>query len=316
MHEKKQVVIIGYGSQAKAWARNLRDSGWRVNIALRPESLSIDLVKTDEFTYINISSHEISKETLFVVLTPDDSHLDILTKLKGLAPEDSIFLYAHGYSCTQHSFFESFPHWNHILLAPKAIASEVRFQYETKGKLGAVLSLEGIKEHPSLKEIEITVRTLATDLGITAGPYIGSFKDETYADLFSEQTLLCSLLPYGALHSYNALREKGISKEIAYLECWMEVKLIADTMVKLGPQKFFDLISPNALIGGEKAQKLIFDKVYQETLKKLLDDIWSEKFFEEVDQTNIQELKSRVNKFWSKEELSQTHEDMGPELFT
>jgi len=316
MNEKKQVVIIGYGAQAKAWSRNLRDSDWEVKIALRAKSPSIELAQTHDFKCLDLKDSELSDESIFVVLTPDHTHLDILKGLESIASKGSTFIYAHGYSCTAHNFFTKFSNWSHVLLAPKAIASEVRFQYETKGKLGAVVSFEGLEDRENKQDIQNTVHQLASDLGITAGPYNGTFKEETYADLFSEQSLLCSLLPYGALHSYNALRNKGISKEIAYLECWMEVKLIADTMCKLGPHKFFDLISPNALIGGEKAQQQIFDKAYQETLDKLLKDIWSEKFFTEVDQTNIKDLKDRVNKFWSQQELSQTHEEMGPELFS
>ncbi len=315
MTEKRQIVIIGYGAQAKAWSRNLRDSGWNVLIGLRTNSSSIEIATHDNFETINIESNEIANETRFAILTPDHTHLEILEEISKHNKGEGLFIYAHGFSCVEHNFIKKFSQWTHILLAPKAIASEVRFQYETKGKLGAVLSFEGLDNGPASKKLEDFTNTLCQDLGITA-PYQGTFRDETYADLFSEQSLLCSLLPYGALHSYNALRDKGISKEIAYLECWMEVKLIADTMVKLGPQKFFDLISPNALIGGEKAQKLIFDKAYQETLDKLLNDIWSEKFFEEVSDTDIKALKDRVNNFWSKEELSKTHEVMGPKLFS
>ena len=45
----KTVGIIGYGSQARAQALNLRDSGAKVLIGLRANSKSINLAKKDAF---------------------------------------------------------------------------------------------------------------------------------------------------------------------------------------------------------------------------------------------------------------------------
>jgi ketol-acid reductoisomerase len=110
-----------------------------------------------------------------------------------------------------------------------------------------------------------------------------NFKNETYADLFSEQSILCSLLPYASEMIFNKLVDKGIEKELAYFESWYEVKLIADTLMKIGPQKFFDLISPNALLGSKKGKDFLLDSHFQSQLNKLLDNIYSEDFFKEVD---------------------------------
>ena len=48
---------------------------------------------------------------------------------------------------------------------------------------------------------------------------------------------------------------------------------------------FFNLISPNALIGGEKAKNL-FDDDFEQKLNSLIDDIWSKKFLE-VESTTL-----------------------------
>ena len=305
------IVIIGFGSQAKAWALNLLDSKKFVHIALRPESPSIK-----EARGLGISTFELGPKLkdfkIFILLTPDHTHKEILETYQDFIPSGSKIIYAHGYSYVKHDLKNRFPNWDHLLLAPKAIASEVRFQFETKGKLGAIMSLEGSSNQGEDREL---LKEIATAIGITAGPYENSFRDETYADLFSEQSILCSLLPYGALHSFNKLREKGISKEMAYMECWYEIKLIADTMTKLGPLKFFELISPNALIGGEKAQKLIFNDEYNKMAQGLLDDIWENKFFQEVDNQDFDVLKKEVMDFWKNEELSQVHQELKESLF-
>lgn len=307
-----QIVIIGYGSQAKAWALNLRDSQKDVYIALRENSPNAKLALKNGFPTLIIGKDSLKSFNNFVMLTPDHIQTNLLENLKNEISDGAKIIYAHGFSFTKDHLKTRFPKWAHLLLAPKAIASEVRFQFETGGKLGAIYSLEG-SFNP--EEDETFLFELAKAIGITAGPYKSTFEEETYADLFSEQSILCSLLPYGALHSFNKLIEKGIPKELAYFECWYEVKLIADTMVKIGPEKFFDLISPNALIGGEKARKILFDDNYLKKLDKLADDIWEKKFFLEGDSTDIAEVKKNVLEFWNKETLTKVHEELGSHLF-
>lgn len=311
MQEKTPLVIIGYGSQAKAWALNLRDSKREVIIALRANSNStLDVAKLG-FKTIDLASSELKKFSNYVMLTPDHTHIDILKENYEFMPDGATVTYAHGFSFLQGKLNESFPRLNHLMLAPKAIASEVRFQYETGGKLAAAYSTEASRDKNQHTNY---IMELAKDLGITAGPYCSNFEEETYADLFSEQSILCSLLPYAAMHSFNKLREKGIQQEIAYLECWYEVKLIADAMVKMGPQKFFKLISPNALLGGEKAQQLFFDKGYQEKLNSLLDDIWNRKFFQECEETDMDKLREDILARWDKEEICKVHERLSAQL--
>lgn len=305
------IVIVGFGSQAKAWALNLKDSGANVYIALRETSPSIKEAKDLNLKTI-ILGPQLRDFSNFVILTPDHTHDQILNENKQFIGNGSKIILAHGFSYVKNSFKEKYPAWTFLMLAPKAIASEVRFQYETKGKLGAVISTEGSNDPESDSRL---LKELATAIGITAGPFETTFKDETYADLFSEQSILCSLIPYGALHSYNKLRAKGISKEMAYLECWYEVKLITDALIKLGPLKFFNLISPNALIGGEKAKRAIFSSNYEEVSDQIMNDIWSGKFFKEVDETDFLNIKQEVLSFWKNEELVQVHNELSGRLF-
>lgn len=310
MNQNTPIVIIGFGNQAKAWALNLRDSGREVCILLRDNSPSTELVEGLGFKTLSFNE-QLKDFHDFVVLTPDHTHAEILKELEQKIPKESKLIFAHGYSYIKDNFKDLYPQWNLLMLAPKAIASEVRFQYQTKGKLGAVFSLEGQNENQ-----EAWLMELAKALGITSGPHQTSFKDECFADLFSEQSLLCGLLPYAALKSFNLLRAKGISPEVAYMECWLEVKLIADAMVKKGPLEFFKLISPNALIGGEKAREMLFDKAYQNKIERLWNDIESGSFFKEIDQSDFSQKKNQVLEFWKGQELSKVHDNLIGDLIS
>jgi ketol-acid reductoisomerase len=287
------VGIIGFGSQAKAFSQNLKDSGFNVTIFLRSNSSSLTLACKQGFSVLNFEEEVVPSEiNHLIVLTPDDSHGQILKQIAEKNSERQLcFLFAHGYSFIKENLKEVFPQYQFALLAPKAIASELRERYLTKEKLVGVIDTSHCQDQ---KEF---IETVAKKMGLTQ-LISSSFKDEAQADLFSEQTLLCSLLPYGALKSYEFLLKKGIDPELAFVECWMEVKLIADAMLDKGPVGYLNLISPNAFIGGEKAQERIFDENYDKKLDSLWKDIENGSFFREIDAMNVSKLKEQVLNKW------------------
>lgn len=303
----KDIAIIGFGNQAKAWSMNLRDSGWKVKVGLRSTSNSIALAQ--ELGFKTFDYTESNSENNFAILTPDDTHFDVV---KSIASKNSeaTFIYAHGFGLLYTELLKSYSKANHFLLAPKAIASELRFQYETKGKNGGVYSFEGVHD----KRLHQWCLDLGADLGLNS-LHAATIEDETKADLFSEQSLLCSVLPYAALYSFKQLREVGISKEVAYFECWYEVKLIVDTLIKIGPEKFFNLISPNALIGSEIGRSAIFTDQYFIALNNIYNHIQSGEFEKQLSSVNIEKVREDVLEFWKNEELTTLHNKMSKELF-
>lgn len=296
-----QIGIIGYGSQAKAFAHNLRDSGHHITILLRSKSTSLAHCQQDGFDVMDYESQEIPNELSFLLLlTPDKTHGAIIEKVSHQNPgRNFCFAMAHGYSFIKEDLKESFPSQEFALFAPKAIASEVRSRFLKKEKLIGVLDVDHC---PGFKEL---VHQLSKDMGFTQ-VIQSSFKDEAQADLFSEQTLLCSLLPYGARKSYEFLVEKGVDPDLAFVECWMEVKLIADAMLQHGPVGYLNLISENAFIGGEKAQAAFFDGEYQKKLDSLWNDIEKGSFFHEIDAMNMAELKEKVHGEWANHPLQKS----------
>lgn len=289
--------IIGFGNQAQAWALNLKDSGVKVFIGLRKGSASKSKVQSMGFEVFYLQDKIPTKN--FALLIPDDQHelaLRVLTQNN----ENNFCIYAHGYSLSKFKLQLTFPQFEHILLAPKSIASELRFRYETHGNLTGFYSLEFA---PSFTTQEL--KEIAQLLGLK-NSYPTSFIEETQADLFSEQSILCSLLPYGILETYNTLIEKGYSEELSFYECFYESKLILDTIFKVGPQAFFELISPNALIGSEVGRHALIDDQFKEKLHQLLKDIEQNKFQETIEKTDIVTLKKQVANYWKNQSLNST----------
>ncbi|HAZ11817.1 MAG: hypothetical protein A2X86_07805 [Bdellovibrionales bacterium GWA2_49_15] len=305
--QRRRLFILGLGSQGKAWAQNWRDQKLPFQILLREKSSTIQEAKKLELPVTLFNEWRPEPNDIFIMLIPDHTHKNVLAFFAQQGGDIPLtFIYAHGVSYTQYNWNQVYPAWSHLLLAPKAIASEVRANYLSHEPLAAVYSTEGSIAHDA-KEL---VFFLAGQLGINQGPFKSTFREETLADLFSEQALLCSLLPYGARLIFEKMVERGISREVAYLECWREVKLIADAMIKFGPENFHRLISPNALYGGEKARHVIFDKSFHDKLDTLAADIWSGSFFNEVMDQDLDALRQSVIADWSSTTLAQTHKAM------
>ncbi len=299
------VVIVGFGSQAKAWALNLRDSKASFVIALNPESHSHEKAKSLGFKTIKLQTSDLLNYSNYLMLIPDDQHKVFFDKNLTFLKLGSRFVYAHGFSLSKERLHEKFSQFAHALLAPKAIASDVRFQYETKGKIGAVYFTNTPTDYNF-------ITALAKEVGFTA-LYEAHFEEECLADLFSEQAILCSLIPYGALKTYNILIGHGIPRELAFMECFLELKSITQALVTLGPEAFFNLISPNALIGSEKGQEVLLDAHFDEALNKIFTEIKNKKFYHEIE-IDHGELRAKILKRWRHEHLSETYNLLKHEL--
>ena len=96
-----RIAIIGFGSQAKAWALNLKDSGKNVHIALRPDSPTHLEVKGLGIDSIELGP-KLSEFKIFILLTPDHTHQEILKTYSEFIPDGAKIIYAHGYSFIKH----------------------------------------------------------------------------------------------------------------------------------------------------------------------------------------------------------------------
>jgi ketol-acid reductoisomerase len=299
-----RLTIIGLGNQARSWALNLKESGFPVRVALKEESPSLEVAVKLGLEVVEIGKEEFYDDEIFALLSPDQTHQDFMTTHAHRFKEGTKILYAHGFSLLKHHFDQRFPHLQHVLFAPKSIGSELRRQFEIGGKLGAVYSLEHYKGDSV--EFEAWLRSLASALGINLGPFRTTFQNETHADLYSEQGLLCSLIPYAASEMFEQLVKSGIEPELAYFECWHELKLIVNAMVDKGPEGFFDLISPNALIGSEKGYQKLFTEEFKLNLRSLFSDIQSGLFDQEIDSSNVEETRKTIRSRWKKSALQRT----------
>ncbi len=299
---KKRLAIIGHGSQGLAWSQNLSRQGWEIAFYLRAGSASAHKVTTG--LALSIDDPKLKEEELVALLIPDEQHPAFLEKYEEKLSPKALVILAHGYSYEAFQFETLYPKRGFALCAPKAIASELSKRAARGAQLAGVWHL-----NKQAQTFEDTLKTLMHDLGLTY-TLNASFEAETKADLFSEQTLLCSLLPYGAAKAFQHLVDRGISRELAFIECWMEMKLIADTLVSMGPLEFFNLISPNALIGGHQASKKLLGAEFDKGLEELYTQINDGSFYKTCRQTNAETVRSEISRDWGQSDLQKTFEEL------
>jgi ketol-acid reductoisomerase len=295
-------AIIGYGSQARAWMANLTDSSVEFSLFLRPGATYDLLKKTQNSShpiFLLNDFKELNKHQYFIILIPDDQHLSLIEDLAHYLPSKSTFIYAHGYSVLSDQLPVKFKQFGHILLAPKAIASEVRARFLSGEKLSAVVSQEhGLDETQDAAVLD----ELCNGLGVTQ-MIMATFQQECFADLISEQAILCSTLLESPRRVYELMLRKGIPKEVAFVECFEEMKLIVDTLLKVGPEAFFQLISPNALCGGSNATEILFDSEYQQKIENLWKQLENGSFFQWMRLQNPTETRQKIIQKWRETKL-------------
>ncbi|MFH1223575.1 MAG: MerR family DNA-binding transcriptional regulator [Pseudomonadota bacterium] len=282
-----RVNIIGYGNQASTWSKNLRDSGTQVNVLLRKQSSSIKEANNDGFEVLSIEEGlRNDAGGIFCVLIPDEEHDGFFRTYKKYISRDSLFIFAHGYSVAYQGIkFDA----KKALLAPKAIAKIMRSSYVSGETVPAVFCTESSQDRTIIKNV-------AKKAGLF--PLMQStFLEETISDLFTEQMLMCGGVPALVVKTFEILKKKGISEEIAAQECVYELSYILDVIKEKGVAGMYEAISPVAMSGGFKIwQNINKGESIDEVLKNSFSDIESKRFLHTVNTANRSRILSEVKK--------------------
>ena len=273
----KTVAIMGYGSQGHAHALNLKESGVKVVVGLRPESSSCARAREAGLTVMSVA--EAAKAGDFIMmLVPDEKQADIYAE--EIAPyltEGNVLMFAHGFNI---HFKQIVPPKgvDVIMVAPKGPGHTVRSQYQ-EGK--GVPSLIAIEQDASGKAKEYA---LAYACGIGAGRagiIETTFKDETETDLFGEQAVLCGGVTELMKAGFDTLVEAGYAPEMAYFECVHEMKLIVDLINSGGFAAMRYSISDTAEYGDYRTGTHIITEDTRKEMKKVLHEIQNGTFASE-----------------------------------
>ena len=271
------VAIVGYGSQGRAHALNLRDSGFDVVVGARAGGAAERRARADGFRVA--APADAAKEAVLVaLLTPDMTHREVYARQ--IAPNmaaGGALLVAHGFSV---HYGEIVPRRDVdvILVAPKGPGALVRREFEIGRGVPCLFAVQ----QDATGEARARALAYASGIGGTlAGVIETTFPEETETDLFGEQAVLCGGVTELVTSGYDLLVEAGYKPEVAYFECLHELKLIVDLLYEGGLAKMHQFVSETAKYGDLVSGPRVVNAETRERMREVLHDIRTGKFASE-----------------------------------
>ena len=274
----KKVLIIGYGSQGRAHALNLKDSGAEhLAVALRDGSSSIKKAESDGLKVMSVADGAKWAD-LMMMATPDELQADIYRDdIAGNIRDGAAIAFAHGLN-VHFGLIEPKASVDVIMVAPKGPGHTVRGEY-LKG--GGVPCLIAVHQDASGNAHELGLSYACGVGGGRSGIIETNFKEECETDLFGEQAVLCGGLVELIRAGFETLVEGGYAPEMAYFECLHEVKLIVDLIYEGGIANMNYSISNTAEWGEYVSGPRVITAETKAEMKRILADIQSGKFTSE-----------------------------------
>jgi ketol-acid reductoisomerase len=271
--EGKKVAVIGYGSQGRAQALNMKESGVDVIVGLRPGK-SWEKAEADGMTVRRVID-AAEEADIVLMLVPDMAQPTVYGEeiALGLKSGDAL-QFAHGFNI---HFGQIKPPEgvDVIMVAPKAPGPELRRQYEQGFGVPSLIAVA----QDATGQAKDKALAIAKALGSgRAGVIETTFKDETESDLFGEQAVLCGGTDWLIRRGFKVLTEAGYPPELAYFEVLNELKLIVDLIYKSGISGMYAAVSDTAKFGGMTVGPMIIDDRVEDNMRVALKAIQNGEF--------------------------------------
>jgi ketol-acid reductoisomerase len=273
----KKIGIIGFGSQGHAHAQNLRDSGCQVLVAEAKDTEGWKAAKKAGFKVADAAT--VAREaSIIVMLVPDTLQPKVYREaIEKELSAGKMLMFAHGFNI---HFGQILPPANVdvTMIAPKCPGHMLRRVY-TEG-VGAP-AIIAVHQDASGKAKNIAL-AYARGIGCArAGVIETTFAEETETDLFGEQTVLCGGVTSMVKAGFETLVEAGYQPEIAYFECFHELKLIVDLLYQGGLSYMRYSVSDTAEYGDYTRGPRVIDELTKDRMRQILAEIQTGSFARE-----------------------------------
>ncbi|MFP3204015.1 MAG: ketol-acid reductoisomerase [Metallosphaera yellowstonensis] len=273
----KKIAVLGYGSQGRAWALNLRDSGLDVTVGLEREGKSWQQAQADGF-HPKKTEDAVKGADVVIFLVPDMVQRFIYREhvQPNLKPGMDL-VFAHGFNI-HYRLIEPPKNVDVYMVAPKGPGPIVR-DFFVKG--GGVPVLVAVHQNYSGRAMEKALAIAKALGGTRAGAIETTFKEETETDLVGEQTILVGGVMELMKAAFETLVELGYQPEVAYFEAINELKMIVDLIYEKGFTGMLNAVSDTAKYGGFTVGKRVINEETRKRIREAAERVRSGKFAEE-----------------------------------
>ena len=266
----RRVGLVGYGSQGRTHAMNLRDSGVReVRVALKPDSATIAKATADGFEVIGVAELAAWAEVL-VMAAPDEVQPELYDR--EIAPHlkpGSTLVFIHGLAIN-FGLIRPDPSLDVVLACPKGAGPGIRSVYERGGGVFALVAVHQDASGAALAAVLAYAAALGSG---RAGMLTTTFRDECECDLFGEQAVLCGGVPELIRAAWETLVEAGYPPEVAYFECLHETKLVTDLIYAQGIAGMYARVSNTAEYGAYLTGPAVVGEPTRQAMREALASI-------------------------------------------
>ncbi|VVC04935.1 Ketol-acid reductoisomerase (NAD(P)(+)) [Candidatus Burarchaeum australiense] len=278
--KNKTIAVIGYGSQGAAQALCFRDSGLDVVVAARKNGPSWRRARTDGFEPAELGE-AARRGDVVCMLISDTSQPEVYYRFvhPHMTPGKTLY-FSHGFNIT-YEFIKPPRSVDVVMVAPHGPGRQLRELYLAGKGLPALLAVH----RDASGHAKRTALALAKACGFTrSGVFEAPFNHETFADLFSEQAVLCGGVSELVKSAYETLVEAGIEPELAWFCCLYELKLTVDLIHHEGIEGMWSAVSETARYGGRTRGPRAIDTASKAELRRILKEIMSGEFGRELAQ--------------------------------
>ena len=282
-----RIAVLGYGSQGRAHALNLSDSGFDVVVGVRKNGDSWKKAKKDGLKVAEPADAATDAD-LVAMLVPDLAQKGLYESVEKNLKKGAALLFAHGFNI-HFKQIKSRKDLDVVLIAPKGPGDLVRRQYQQGRGVPCLIAVA----QDATGKAHAKALAYAGGIGGTRGGVLDTtFAEETETDLFGEQAVLCGGATQLVVKGFETLVEAGYQPEVAYYECMHELKLIVDLLHEGGITKMNDFISETAEYGGlTRGARVVADRTKKD-LGTILKDVQSGKFAKQWTEENAGGRKS------------------------
>jgi ketol-acid reductoisomerase len=264
----ERIAVLGYGSQGRAHALNLRDSGYDVVVGLRPDGATSAKAQRDGFA-VRAPADAVDGAGLVAFLVPDMAQGRLYRDIESRLKNTGTLLFAHGFNI-HYKQVRPRADLDVVLIAPKGPGDLVRRQYEAGRGVPCLMAVA----QDATGQAQARALAYAHGIGGTRGGVLETtFGEETETDLFGEQAVLCGGATELIVQGFETLVEAGYQPEVAYFECMHEMKLIVDLLHEGGLKKMHQFISETAKYGDLTRGPRIIDSHVRDNMRQVLKEV-------------------------------------------